>query len=105
MEFNIDTFHPFVLNIGLAQHNADWNWKNVSSPFARLYYVIEGTAKVILPDHIVSLREGYMYFIPAFTSHSYECTSSLPTIMPIYMKTLKPNTCSWKIGPYRGDSR
>ena len=23
MEFNIDTFHPFVLNIGLAQHNAD----------------------------------------------------------------------------------
>ena len=35
MEFNIDTFHPFVLNIGLAQHNADWNWKNVSSPFFR----------------------------------------------------------------------
>ena len=56
MEFNIDTFHPLVLNIGLARHNADWNWKNVSSPFARLYYVIEGTAKVILPDHIVSLR-------------------------------------------------
>ena len=69
MEFNIDTFHPLVLNIGLARHNADWNWKNVSSPFARLYYVI-------LPDHIVSLREGYMYFIPAFTPHSYECTSS-----------------------------
>ena len=76
MEFNIDTFHPFVLNIGLAQHNADWNWKNVSSPFARLYYVIEGSAKIILPDHTVSLRKGYMYFIPAFTSHSYECTSS-----------------------------
>lgn len=48
MEFNIDTFHPFVLNIGLAQHNADWNWKNVSSPFARLYYVTEGSAKIIL---------------------------------------------------------
>lgn len=76
MEFNIDTFHPFVLNIGLAQHNADWNWKNVSSPFARLYYVTEGSAKIILPDHTVSLRKGYMYFIPAFTSHSYECTSS-----------------------------
>ena len=47
MEFNIDNFHPFVLNVGLALHNADWNWKNVSRPFARLYYVIEGTAKVI----------------------------------------------------------
>ena len=89
MEFNIDTFHPFVLNIGLAQHNADWNWKNVSSPFARLYYVTEGSAKIILPDHTVSLRKGYMYFIPAFTSHSYECTSSFT------------HYCSWKIGSYR----
>ena len=76
MEFKIETFKIFVFNIGLAQHNADWNWKNVSSPFARLYYVIEGSAKIILPDHTVSLRKGYMYFIPAFTSHSYECTSS-----------------------------
>ena len=31
MEFNIDNFHPFVLNVGLALHNADWNWKNVST--------------------------------------------------------------------------
>ena len=76
MEFNIDTFHPFFLNIGMAQHNADWNLKNISSPFAPPYYVIEGSAKIILPDHTVSLRKGYMYFIPAFTSHSYECTSS-----------------------------
>ncbi len=76
MESNVDSFRPLVLNVGLARHNADWNWKNVNSPFARLYYVTEGTARIMLPDRIVPLSEGYMYFIPAFTPHSYECTSS-----------------------------
>lgn len=33
----VDKLHPLVLNIGLAIHNADWNWKNVNSPFTRLY--------------------------------------------------------------------
>ncbi len=23
----VDKLHPLVLNIGLAIHNADWNWK------------------------------------------------------------------------------
>lgn len=75
MELDIDSFHPFVLNVGLARHNGDWNWKNVSSPFARLYYVVEGEAQVILSGHVVELRAGNMYFIPAFTRHSYVCDS------------------------------
>lgn len=44
----VDKLHPLVLNIGLAIHNADWNWKNVNSPFTRLYYVTEGTAQVLI---------------------------------------------------------
>ncbi len=44
----VDKLHPLVLNIGLAIHNADWNWKNVSSPFTRLYYVTEGTAQILI---------------------------------------------------------
>ena len=75
MELDIDSFHPFVLNVGLAQHNADWNWKNVSSPFSRLYYVVEGEAQVVLPGHVVELHAGNMYFIPAFTRHGYACDS------------------------------
>ena len=104
MEFNIDTFHPFVLNIGLAQHNADWNWKNVSSPFARLYYVTEGSAKIILPDHTVSLRKGYMYFIPALHRTAMSVLHLSCIIMPISTKTHKQNTCSWKTGSCRRKS-
>lgn len=43
MTQSIDQLHLLILNVGLAIHNADWNWKNVSSPFTRLYYIMEGT--------------------------------------------------------------
>lgn len=71
----VDKLHPLVLNIGLAIHNADWNWKNVSSPFTRLYYVTEGTAQILISGKIQILKANHMYFIPAFTKHSYICNS------------------------------
>ena len=71
----VDKLHPLVLNIGLAIHNADWNWKNVNSPFTRLYYVTEGTAQVLISGKTQILKANHMYFIPAFTKHSYICNS------------------------------
>lgn len=72
---SIDQLHLLILNVGLAIHNADWNWKNVSSPFTRLYYVTEGTARIILPEGTQELRPGHLYIIPSFTTHSYVCDS------------------------------
>jgi len=72
----IDQLHPLLLNIGLAVHEADWNWKNVNSPFMRIYYVTEGSAQIEMPTYgIVRLKAGHMYFIPAFTTHSYVCNA------------------------------
>lgn len=71
----VDRLHPLVLNIGLAVHNADWNWKNISSPFIRLYYVTEGTAQVVMSGKIQILKPNHLYFIPSFTVHSYICNS------------------------------
>lgn len=75
MSVELNCFHPLVLNVGLAIHNADWNWVDVNSPFMRIYYVLEGFAKLKLPSGIVELKPHYMYFIPAFTTHSYICDS------------------------------
>lgn len=75
MSISIDQLHPLVLNVGLAIHNADWNWKDINSPFIRLYYVTEGKAQIELPTGIYSLTPDHMYFIPAFTKHSYICDS------------------------------
>lgn len=74
MEYDIDNFLPLVVNVGLARHHADWNWKNVSSPFARLYYVMSGEAKIHIHHDTIQLRPECMYFIPSFVKHSYECT-------------------------------
>ena len=71
----IDRLHPVVLNVGYAIHNGDWNWKNVNSPFTRLYYVDKGTAKIKFQEKVQILNPGYLYFIPAFTIHSYICDS------------------------------
>lgn len=62
-----------LLNVGRAQHNADWNWKDVSSPFIRIYYVLEGEATIHLAEHNIRLLPRHLYFIPAYTIHSYEC--------------------------------
>ena len=79
----IDDFHVFTLHAGMAEHVADWNWKNVRSPFARLYYVVKGNAQVILhsaaqngEDEVINLRPGHLYFVPPFTLHSNVCDKS-----------------------------
>lgn len=61
-----------TLNVGYAYQNADWNWKQVSSPFTRLYYVTKGHARIVLPDRVQELTPGHLYLIPAFTTHSNE---------------------------------
>lgn len=70
----IDTPELILLNIGHAIHHADWNYKNINSPFARIYLVKEGMAKLHLPDNRVQeLTPGHLYLIPPFTLHGYEC--------------------------------
>jgi len=73
VQIPIESMNLMLLNVGRAQHNADWNWKDVSSPFIRIYYVLEGEATIHLAEHNVRLLPRHLYFIPAYTIHSYEC--------------------------------
>lgn len=73
MTQSIDQLHLLILNVGLAIHNADWNRRNVNSPFTRLYYVTEGAARILLPTGIQELKPDHLYLVPSFTTHSYLC--------------------------------
>ena len=73
MTQSIDQLHLLILNVGLAIHNADWNWRNVNSPFTRLYYVTEGAARILFPTGIQELKPDHLYLVPSFTTHSYLC--------------------------------
>ena len=72
---NLSLYHlrPLMLNVGFASHHGDWNWKNVRSPFARLYYVTEGTAQIKLPTCVITLRPHHLYLVPPYIVHSDIC--------------------------------
>lgn len=59
-----------LLNIGFIEPNEQWNWNDVCSPFARIYYVTAGTAKIKMGDKIFDLYPNKLYLIPPFTLHS-----------------------------------
>lgn len=73
MQLPIESINLQMLNVGYAQHNGDWNWQNVESPFARIYFVTKGSAKVFLPTSTIELRPGYLYIIPSYTRHTTWC--------------------------------
>jgi AraC-like DNA-binding protein len=62
-----------LLNVGLAEHSADWNYADIKSPFARLYYVVQGSATVRTASETVVLMPNWLYLIPPFMLHSDEC--------------------------------
>lgn len=66
-----------LLNAGHARHNADWNWKNVYSPFARIHFVKNGTAKIVRKDGIIALKKDHLYLTPSYMRHQYECDNIL----------------------------
>ena len=70
MQIPIESLNLLVLNVGLAKHQGDWNWKDVCSPFTRIYYVKEGGARIHFRDKVCELTPGNLYIIPAYTMHS-----------------------------------
>lgn len=64
-----------LLRIGYAQHDSDWNFKHINSPFVRIHYVTEGEANIIFQHEKIKLRPGHFYLTPAYVYHSYECHS------------------------------
>lgn len=67
-----ENLNLILLNVARKVHDADWNWKGVNSPFARLYMVESGSAKIIMPEGLFIIKPGYLYLVPSFVTHSYE---------------------------------
>lgn len=64
-----------LLNVGHSELNANWNWKGIYSPFARIYYVESGKARTRIGGKICPLQPGHLYLTPPFTLHDDECDS------------------------------
>lgn len=72
---NSDNLNFILLNVGYSEMNANWNWKSVYSPFARIYHVTGGEARTYIGDKVYDLKPGHIYLTPPFTLHDDECDS------------------------------
>ncbi|MDR1502748.1 MAG: AraC family transcriptional regulator [Prevotella sp.] len=74
-ELRINNLKLILLNIGISKLNDNWNWKNIRSPFARIYFVTNGQAHIYFNKKMYVLKPGNLYLIPPLTLHSDECLS------------------------------
>lgn len=63
----------FMIYAGFKRVGTWWNYKNVSSPFYRLYYIEKGKGVVYVNGKGYELVPGMLFLIPKFALHSYEC--------------------------------
>ncbi|TGX80294.1 AraC family transcriptional regulator [Palleniella muris] len=70
-EINISDF--VVLNFGFARTIHQWENRDISSPFLRIYYVRKGRAVLHLPEKDLEAVAGNIYMVPNYMPHSYDC--------------------------------
>ncbi|MBB4035848.1 AraC-like DNA-binding protein [Dysgonomonas hofstadii] len=71
----IDNLNLVLLNVGYSELNANWNWKNINSPFARIYYVTGGEARTYINGNEYILTPENLYLTPPFALHDDESDS------------------------------
>lgn len=70
--------HNFsLLNVDYVKLNHKWNYKNVISPYYRIYYIDQGEGELSDASGIFKLEAGYLYIIPSFTLCNMSCKDSL----------------------------
>jgi AraC family transcriptional regulator len=66
-----------LLNVDYVRLNKSWNYKNILSPFYRLYLIDEGHGSLGNRSEFIVLESGYLYLVPSFTLCNYDCSGSL----------------------------
>ena len=65
------------MHVDAVQLNKKWNYKNVKSPYYRIYYIEEGEGYISDARETVKLEAGYLYIIPSFTLCHLKCPGNL----------------------------
>ncbi len=66
-----------LLNVDYVKLSSKWNYRNVISPYYRIYYIDGGSGEISDQLHSLQLEPGYLYIIPSFTLCSLHCNNHL----------------------------
>ena len=79
-----DAFPLKILNIASTELDQKWNYKDVCSPFFRMYYIFNGEGFITHKGITYNLTPGKLFLIPSFANSSYSCNESLSMIYVIF---------------------
>ena len=66
-----------LLNVDHVNLGSKWSYKNVISPYNRLYYIDAGSGEISDAVTTLQLEPGYLYIIPSFTLCNFYCENFL----------------------------
>ena len=66
-----------LLNVDYVKLTPKWDYKNVISPYYRIYYIDNGLGEVSDQTDTLTLEPGYLYIIPSFTLCNLRCKDRL----------------------------
>lgn len=66
-----------LLNTDYVKLDSRWNYKNVISPYHRIYYIDAGAGKISDTSKTLPLEAGYLYIIPSYTLCNLVCEGYL----------------------------
>ncbi|WP_209331726.1 helix-turn-helix domain-containing protein [Lunatimonas salinarum] len=76
-------------HVGTNHFQKPASFQKVTSPFSRMYLVLNGNGELLTGDGTRELRESRMYLIPSFTTCSYFFQPGLQMIYVHFVLTLK----------------
>lgn len=66
-----------LLNVDYVKLTSKWDYRNVISPYYRIYYIDDGSGEVSDQMDSLKLEPGYLYIIPSFTLCNLHCNGHL----------------------------
>lgn len=70
--------HSFsLMNVDHVKLDLKWNYRNVISPYHRIYYIAGGEGEISHFEKHLRLEAGYLYIIPSFTLCNLSCEQVL----------------------------
>lgn len=66
-----------LLNIDRVKLDTQWNYRNIISPFYRLYLIEDGKGRLFNTELSLPLEKGFLYLVPSYTLCNYSCDNYL----------------------------
>lgn len=66
-----------LLHVDYVKLDKRWNFKNIVSPYYRIYYIDQGDGWLWDSNQKIHLESGYLYMVPSFTLCNLKCDNFL----------------------------